>query len=139
MCPSLTQNSWKFPKITTVHATESLSIGALTPSTSPRPFTIRTRTPHSFIPTNHELYFLARYYTDRQLYARHLDVEPLGARFTSKVDAFADIRINEIAMILGIEVIEEIRMELLSAWRTKLGEYKWEVFMAYALDDSHEK
>ena len=132
------RSSHATPLATTVHRSERY--------TAPRdsfdlPPSIhhKNEDPHSFIPTNHELYFLARYYTDRQLYARHLDVEPLGARFTSKVDAFADIRINEIAMILGIEVIEEIRMELLSAWRTKLGEYKWEVFMAYALDDSHEK
>ena len=95
--------------------------------------------PHTYTPTRHELRFLARYWTDRQLLVRYLDVARLGSRLAPQVDPFAEVRIGELAKILGIEAIDEIRAELLSNLRTKLGEDKWKVFLAHALDDHHEE
>ena len=95
--------------------------------------------PHEFTPTRHELYFLARYWIDRQLYARHLDVLWQKHGLASKADRIAETRVKMIAKIIGADVVEEIRVELLTAWRKKLGDVKWDVFLAWSLDDQHEK
>ncbi len=93
--------------------------------------------PQELSPTHHELYFLARYWTDRQLYARHLEVIFPANPLRSKVDPMAEVRIREIAKLLGNEAIDEIRADLLCGWRSKLGEQQWHVFMAYSLDDQN--